>query len=303
MELKEIFSDSLRFPSNNWTKLLILGVFLVIGNLLVNQVYSTSLGNSTPILILGLVLSIIGLIVYLIAEGYVFDVLRSTINGINESPDFNFVNNLVEGIKVFVVEIVYFIIPFIITVILVFITGLLSVERLFGNPITGNFVDVSAVPILPIVIVSIVVLILFIIFGLFLQIAISRMADTGKLSEAFNFKEIYNTIGQIGWGNYIVWYIVLFLIILLIVIALGLVFGLLSLLLLIPVIGLIGIVLIFVLFIIVSLLLHPYIMLFSSRALGLLYLTKDSKSVVTENKTDDSIESESDNKDESTEEL
>ena len=92
---------------------------------------------------------------------------------------------------------------------------------------------------------------------IFFEIAVARLAETGKLSEIFNCREIFNDIGKIGWGKYIVWFILLYLI--LIVISLILTF-LQSIQYLDLIIALLSI-----------LLIQPFLLLFSSRALGLIY--------------------------------
>lgn len=58
-----------------------------------------------------------------------------------------------------------------------------------------------------------ILLIAFILFNLttmFLSIVIGRFADKNKMKSAFEFREIFQTIKEIGWDNVIIWYILLY---------------------------------------------------------------------------------------------
>jgi hypothetical protein len=77
----------------------------------------------------------------------------------------------------------------------------------------------------------IIFIIVAVICGLFGMIGIIRFARTGSMGEAFNFAEIKETIGKIGWIPYILAFIVMFLVQLIVSIAL-------SVITMIPVLGL-----------------------------------------------------------------
>ena len=110
-------------------------------------------------------------------------------------------------------------------------------------------------------IVGIVAFIVFTVASLFFEIAVARLAETEKLSEIFNCKEIFEDIGKIGWGKYILWFILIYLIL----IAVSMILGALQT---IPIVNLI-------ISLLSLLLVQPFLLLFESRALGLIY--KESK--------------------------
>lgn len=80
MDIGEIVSDSFRYPSTDWKKVIILGVISILSFLII------------PIFLV---------------LGYAFRVLKASLAGLEELPEFDeWVNMLVDGIKVFVVYIV-----------------------------------------------------------------------------------------------------------------------------------------------------------------------------------------------------
>jgi hypothetical protein len=152
--------------------------------------------------------------------GYTVRVFR----GDNPAPEVtDWALLIIDGIKYFIISLIYAI-P---TLILVFVTmGSAIIALASGNPavlasgIEGMF--------LGLVLVGIVAT----ICCLFGMIGIIRFARTDSMGEAFNFSEIKETIGKIGWMPYILAFIVMFLVQLVISI-------LLSVITMIPFIGII----------------------------------------------------------------
>lgn len=221
MELGEIISNSIRYPSTNWTKMLILGILLIIP------------------------------IVNFIGWGYVLRIVKSTLAGYDELPEFdNLADLFIDGLKVLVVSIVYFIIPFIIIVAGV-IGSLASISAagMVTNPAAFTGVGVA----------SIIGIILYILFELFWIIAVANMALYDELGAAFKFSEILERISNIGWGSYIVWYIVM--------IVIGIIFGIMgSIISIIPYIG----------YIIAVVLVYSYFAMFAGRSVALMFSSSES---------------------------
>lgn len=199
-------------------------------------------------------------------------IIKETITGSDAFPEFQWVKNLIDGIKLFVVSIVYGIIPTAVTLLLAYATGVFEKFSTILNYITVNYGMngtnmtnfASGTPTIPpelvanlygsIAIVAIVGIILFIFFGLLLNIAIAKLAETDSFGAAFSFGEIFEDIGKIGWGNYIIWLIILIII--------SFLFGILTgLVQMIPIIGTI----------IAVLVISPYLLIFERRAIGLIY--------------------------------
>ena len=205
MDVGEIILDAIRYPSSDWKKIIILGVILIIP------------------------------IVDFIGLGYVLRIVKSTISGVHDLPEFDDLGDLfVDGLKVLVVSIVYLIIPLI-------VLGL----GVFGSLATfSGLVNITVV----------IGLILAILFGLFDIIALANMAFYDELGAAFKFREIFVRISEIGWGKYILWFIIMIIIWTIF----GIIAGILNV---IPYVGLIIAVIIF----------YSYFYMFGGRSTGLIY--------------------------------
>ncbi len=219
MDIGEIISDSIKYPTSNWGKVLILGVITIASFLIV------------PIFLL---------------IGYLFRIIKATLAGLDELPEFDEIGEMfVDGLKVFVVGIVYSIPVIIISLILSALTGSSS----------SAAVGLSPAMIWAFVFVYIIYIIVAVIVGLIEVIAIANMAYyDGDLGAAFSFSEILDRIAQIGWGKYIVTYIVIA-----IVAFIGFLIGFLTLFILIG-------------FILLPLVIAPFIYMFGARAIALLFI-------------------------------
>jgi hypothetical protein len=221
VEIGEIISDSIKYPSAVWTKWLILGVILIIP------------------------------IVNFIGIGYLFRIIKATFAGIDEVPDFDEVGELfIDGLKIFIVGLIY-------AIPVVIIGVIISLIFSFGYQNTTTF---SSVDMFAIIAGSLVYVIVAIIVGLIEVMAIANMAlYEGELGAAFKFSEVMDRIAMIGWGKYIIWYIIMILLALVAyVIAAGisiLTFG-------------IGI-------IVAILVIYPYFSMFSVRSLALLFASSE----------------------------
>jgi len=248
MDIGDIVSNSVKYPSSDWTKVLILGIMFVIvfiGNVLSPYTFGISL-----ILVLA----------WIPIAGYTFRILKSTFAGFDELPEFDeFGELIIDGIKVAIVSIVYLIIPAIVIGISVFssITSL-------GN--SGTITDPTAfIGLLGGTVI--IGLVLAVIFGIFQIIAIANMAlYEGELGAAFRFSEILERISMIGWENYIIWLIVMFIL----TIIGGFIIGIISI---IPFIGIF----------IAALIAYPYLYMFYSRSLALLFASSEESEPVQEN--------------------
>jgi hypothetical protein len=253
MDVTEIFKDSFNYGTKDFTKILILGALLVgvviLG--LLGGVIGIATGSAAVMIIFFLIMGIFAFIIGLIYSGYGLSIIRDTISDIDETlPEFDWANNLVDGLKVFVLYFLYMLIPGLIYFVLMIIFGFSSVA-LISSAGAGAFIA-------SIFGVIIIVVIVAVIFELFATIAMARLAETGRFGSIFEFSEINQTISNIGWGNYIIWFILLMIICMVI----GFVAGLVGW---IPIIGQI----------LVALILPGFLVIFSSRATGLIY--KESK--------------------------
>lgn len=160
-------SNSLRYPTKNWVKLIILGIILIIP------------------------------IVNLIGLGYYLRIIKSTIVGINGLPDFDHLGELfIDGIKVLIVGIIYAIVP------LIFYT--LSLVFAAPSSIPSNIPSLTEIPVIFLMLgtISALIISIFAYIGM-ANMAYYR----SEISAAFRYHEILDRISAIGWGSYILWWI------------------------------------------------------------------------------------------------
>ncbi|MBC7118022.1 MAG: DUF4013 domain-containing protein [Methanobacteriaceae archaeon] len=189
MNIQEIIGDAIKYPASNWRKLITLGILF----LLVNSLPLLGGLLPAPLLVLIGVSLILMLIPLFFVIGYAFRVLRTTIAGFDELPEFDKIWGMfIDGLKVSSVAIVYMIIPWLIMNIGPFIAH--------SNPTASSITRLLGI-------------IIAIIFGLLLTIAIAHMAANDRFKAAFRFREILDVISEIGWGKYILWYIIVAIIV------------------------------------------------------------------------------------------
>ncbi len=264
MNLREIIMDAIKYPIRDTRKFLIFCVLIILMSLS-TILPSYGLKNDT----LSLILSLVTLIVSFIVLGYSIDVIKGGVEGEDTLPDFDYVKQFVMGIKAMILDIIYFIIPAVIVIIVASASGLFtsftkiiyaSIDAIADG--ASNFTMImAAVPqstmatfTNALTVTLIVAIILFILFSLMAVTGLVRFAKSGSGTEGLRFMEILKDMSKVGFVKIIVTLIVIYVIALLMSVVIGLI-GL------IPYIGVfIGI------FVGV-----PFIMLFSYRAIGLLY--------------------------------
>lgn len=192
MNTCEIVKDSIKYSFSNWKSFLILGLiiwFSGLGSIVV------SLG-----IFLG-ILFIIGILIGFLVKGYELKIISSSLNGVNKLPEFNrWINLFINGIKVSIVRIVYFLPAILIIVIL----GVSSIDS-----VINNLYDLSSFNVGIFLNIWILIAFLYLVFITpIMLMAIANMANNNcKLIASFRFKEIINKITIKGWKNLIVWYL------------------------------------------------------------------------------------------------
>lgn len=238
MEIGEIISNAVKYPSYDWKKVIILGILFILSFIIIGIFF---------------------------VFGYYLRIVKSTIAGIDELPEFDDWGNMfIDGLKVLVVNFIYLLIPGIIIFVGVFtsIASLAATNTSIYTAPTSFFALIG--------ITGIIGIILALIFALFAHIAIANMALYDEIGAAFRFNEILDKIKMIGWGKYIIWYIFMLIT--------GFVVGLIaSILNIIPLIGTI----------IALLVIYPYFVMFYSRSLGLIFVSRDEGQELTETEPTD----------------
>lgn len=274
MEILDIIKEGFIFPSQNLDKVAIyLVVTLVVGLLAVTGIFSFVISLiDQQISALGIILCILGILVSFIISGYQLGLLKSGIDQDPEAPSFDWVKDFINGIKLLIVNIVYFIIPAIIVLILTFVTNvpgnimnlfqqaalspadLTTVANSTGTAVQSISAQSAFVSVLSSVsIVLVIGFVLFIIFAFLSTMGQARLANTGSLGQAINIIEAYNDIIKIGVGKVI------------------------AVILLIAIVGIvINSILTFLItympqLSILTIVVAPYLVFFTQRATGLLY--------------------------------
>lgn len=236
----DIYKDALEYSAQDWKTLVILGVICLF-NFLLLPVF----------LVTGYNYRVIG------------NAVHGIINGRDPLPDFeDLIDMFVDGVKVVIVQIAYILVPCIVFLIFALIAGQLSgfssaVLMLIGGLIT---------------------FVLLIVVCLMEQMGICHMAyNEGAFSKAFALHEIKEVIDEIGWFECIATYLGLIIITVVISIVVTTLIGMLF-----TVFGFSSAILganpsgIFVLgasinSLITMFIIGPYLSIFSSRSIGLLY--------------------------------
>lgn len=265
MNATDIIKESLHYPFIDKKKWMIIGVLFVIINILnlIGLNYSAINGAT------GMVNFLLEIFIF----GFGVSIVLANIKGEQSVPDFNLRENIIDGIKLFILYFVYEIIPFIVTVIAVFATGLFTslldayncmLQAAGGSvtSLTSNFAYYTgAIPtnimgnLISGIVLTVIISLIFIIISMFFaNIGVGRMVETGSLKEGLNIKMILNKINLIGWGKYLSWFVLLIIVTLII--------GFVSIFLsLIPFIGVI----------LSGLILSSFILFFNFAAIGKIY--------------------------------
>lgn len=272
MEIIDIIKEAMVYPSNDLAKLAIyialsfaIGILFILGLVL----FALGVSENAVFAVIGVILFIGALVVSFILSGYLISIVKSGIDGDEDLPEFIWKENLITGVKYLVVNIVYFIIPAIIVLIIGAATNLFglaaevisktvnaSVQAQANSTVVASNVVPQATMTSFLTAFSITAIIAAVVFLIFLFIetmAEARLANTGNIGDALNVPEAFKDIGRIGWGKVIA---VVFLIFIIIAVINSVISGLNYYISGIS---------------IISLIVTPYLTFFSSRATGLLY--------------------------------
>lgn len=266
--MTDLVSEGLKYPFNDPKRLVSFGVLFALLSLIslgiteksvdIVRVFGNTSGNSFILKISQLpatdtyvfaLLGVLSFIIILLIMGYLYSVIKFSIEEKDELPGFDDVLRLlIDGAKYFIVALAYNIIP-----VIVFLVGMYTVGLYYN----GDYLIV------------ILTSILFIICNFLLIMALANMIATDKLSDAFAFKDIIGKISDLGWVKYIGIIIFILIVYMIITVALGLVMTLLTAALAIAVNN--AMIVSAIIAIIEGLFISPYLSVFFSRAIGSIY--------------------------------
>ena len=133
MEIMEIIKEAMVFPSKDIVKLAVYIALSVVSVLLgaFGILYmAIGVASQSFWIIIGVIAFIAALILGFITTGYIVSIIRSGIEHEESAPQFMWKENLVTGIKFVVLNIVYFIIPAIVVLILGWVTNLFGMASI-----------------------------------------------------------------------------------------------------------------------------------------------------------------------------
>ena len=200
MELSEIITDALSYPFQNIKALLIyviLGIILgiAVGGTVLGIAAGAATKNVLAVLGSGTIGIIIALIIGFFITGYQLDIIKYGIERSNAGPEVDFVRQFINGVKYLVINIVYMIIPIIISAILAVI---------FQHWLSG-----------------LISMILSIIFGLALMMGQCRLAKTEDLGYALAIGDAIGDISRVGIVKLIAFIIIIVIIAVVLTVIIG----------------------------------------------------------------------------------
>ena len=176
MDMLKIIKNAVRYPFSSIKNILILGIIIFTGF----SVVFTSL----------------------FSNGYFLRIIQASLDGESNPPKFeNWSAMFLDGLKVYVVSVGYSLPLFLIFVIL---ASIISFSNSFSHNSAAHIHQLSVAGFIAAIITILYVIIIIPIF----LMALVRMVHNGALNAAFEFREILNKIGSLGWKNFIKWYII-----------------------------------------------------------------------------------------------
>ena len=200
MNISEIFSDSFKYPVSDIKKFAIFGIVVVLATL------NVSIDNSS---VLQIILNVVSFVAIILILGYGLDVVKYAFKKSDELPDFDFKTGFVNGLKLFVIQFCYFIVP----LILVYITGFLqSLAGIIKSYYETGIYSISNSFLTSMSITVVTTIVLFVIFMLFSSIGMARLSKYDDIFEAVNISKVFKDLKKIGIAKSIGWLILLMIV-------------------------------------------------------------------------------------------
>ena len=270
MNLKEILRNAFIFPTKNLETLSVFAILSMLSvTFAIEGIVTCLFGIINPWnLLVGVICIIISIIIGLNTRRISIQCIKSGIDLEEKLPDFNWWKDLGTGLNKVIITIYYFMIPALLIVAIALITNIFgSIMTLYHGVISiiphiligdiagaANSVYHASFPLLISLTLTISVgMILFLIFSFFQAMGEARLAHTGSLKNALNIVGAARDISRIGVGKLILLSALIFIITGIIESILGIIFNH------------------FLILSVLSIVITPYLQLFSQRSLGLLY--------------------------------
>lgn len=237
MSIKDIIIDSLKYSASDLKILLLLGIVLVIADLGDELSFLGDISDTIKFAI-----SVLVILIAIFEAGYVFRIIEDTIKGSSSLPKLNdFKRMFIHGLSEIILIIIYFFVPVALVMVL------------FLNFIINDNID-------DLTVVSGMILILIICFAvsilaLFPAVMLHRANNNTDIRSSFDIRAIYHKIRRVGIRRLIIVYFAIIILVATIrEVLVPSMDGIVPLL-----IGIVS-----------DMLIAPYLLIFTSRVLGLL---------------------------------
>ena len=273
--ITDVVKEGLKYPFNDGKKVLTLGAFFLVSSLIsfflnykvydslvvvddlapfdsINAAISAIPPSNMALIVIG---SIISCVLMLFVSGYLYNVIKYSIENKSELPDFKDIKGIfLNGIRSWIVEIAYSILPAIL-----FLLGLMLAVN---ESVSGTVNAIGGI-------ILLIALIFAIFMGLMEIMALCNVVAKDELSAAFRFKEVLALVKNFGWGRFFGIILFSFIAIMIISVFFEFIFG--SIATVISMIVGSAAVLVLVKSILDSLLVNPYTSIVLSRIYGSVY--------------------------------
>ncbi len=264
MNTIEIIGDAIRYPLSDWKKVVIYGIIGFSTSTAAFQGIVASSGITNIVLIILLVT--VETVLSVLFTGYFLRIIQSSLEGYTKLPAFDSIFKMfIEGVKVFVLCIIYSI-PVILLTLFFVITSSSALAITAHQVLINGIRWVNSIRVLMYLGAGSGILFAMIYILTILPVAMMSVANmaqnNNELSAAFKYHEIFDRISHTR-TNFIEWYLVSGMVFLIILITIGMtVIGIFSLLNNPNIGGLL-----------ISVVLAPYLYMYFARAVALFYLS------------------------------
>lgn len=204
MNISEIFSDSFKYPVSDIRKFAIFGIVVVLVTL------NVSIANSS---VLQIILNVVSFVAIILILGYGLDVVNYAFRKSDDLPDFDFKTGFVNGLKLFVIQFCYFIVPLILVYITAYFSGFLqSLAGIIKSYYETGIYSISNSFLTSMSITVVTAIVLFVIFMLFSSIGMARLSKYDDIFEAVNISKVFKDLKKIGIAKSIGWLILLMIV-------------------------------------------------------------------------------------------
>ncbi|MCR5026519.1 MAG: DUF4013 domain-containing protein [Methanobrevibacter sp.] len=259
MKISEILVNSLKYPIDNEEDITnpiilfgipVVGVVIFVIFMGIAGLFGAGDAASGVLAIGMIVMYLFYLVFYLLYPGYMLSVIDEGINQSNIIPAMNIGKNIVNTIKLAILGFIYFIIPIILGIIVLLVSGTLGsvLSSFAANPSPLSLISSLGIG-------GLIVLAIFALFELLYTVAVLRLAAFDSLGAALSVGEVWADLKDIGIVKIVLLYAAV------ITITGFAAIGSLALFLVFPLIGLF----------IIMLVVGPVLSLFGAYAFGLLY--------------------------------